>query len=168
MSTKTISLKNTGNNPQRQVVYGYHILMCCRGDSPAAELVLFRDFIRGIITLARDERGEHTRGCQANPKPHEDHKLSSVVAAQRRNRIPGHKARHQEEIIPTHKSKHSSLQSPIYAFQRQNSKHFPAVGCRTEGALLCHVPGKQDVAGANTNPGCFPLPPCASSPAPAS
>lgn len=40
-------------------------LWCYRGDSPPAELILFKDFISGIMTLARDERGEHTRGSQA-------------------------------------------------------------------------------------------------------
>lgn len=58
-------------------------------------------------------------------KPNEKRKLSSVVAAQRRKRVPGHTARHQEETIPT-QSKQSSLQSPTDVFQGQNSKHFSA------------------------------------------
>lgn len=82
---------------------------CCRGDSPPAELSLVRDLISGIMTLGRGERGEHTRGSQAN----EEHDLSSVVAAQGRSRIPGAKAGHQEETIPHTQSKQSSLQSPI-------------------------------------------------------
>lgn len=74
---------------------------------------------------------------------------------------PSAKARHQEEIILTHKSKHSSLQSPIYVFQCQNSKYFSPMVCRSGRSPAQPRPpaeqpstrpeSKQDMAGANTN-----------------
>lgn len=65
---------------------------CYRRDSPPTELILFRDSVEQLHW--QGVKREHTRSCQANHNPNKDHKLSSMVAAQRRNRILGHKARH--------------------------------------------------------------------------
>lgn len=86
------------------------------------------------------------------------------------------KARHQGEIIPTHKSKHSSLQSPIYVFQCQNSKYFSAMVCRTGRSparpmLLQRQPSprpesKQDMAAQTQTHSLLPSPHCTGNPCP--
>lgn len=90
---------------------------------------------------------------------------------------PSTKARHPEEIISTHKSKHGSLQSPIYAFQCQNSKYFSPMVCRTgRSPAQPHPPAEATKykAGEQTGYGrskhkhspSFLLPPCTGNPRP--